>query len=227
MFDFKVLVKRHKGKDEGKIVWFYNILTGGGAIYQDWKMLAPVKEPLSPPLMDTGVKDVKGKPIYEGDLVKVNDSCYSELVGEVKFKHGAFYLDCPIQDENYKNTVILLFDCDSRDLEIVGNVYEAKLIVKIDEQLYHSQRVGDKVLITADSLHPFDYPYELGVALTFVGRGIAKKEIEAFIDFSKLFGKESFYRFVFDKENLTIKDFGKEITFEELPEDVKKEIKRG
>ncbi len=82
-------------------------------------------------------------------------------------------------------------------------------------------------MITAESLHPFDYPYELGVALTFVARKIDKKEIEVFVDFTKLFGKEKFYRFVFDKENVTIKDFGKEITFEELPEEVKKEVKGG
>ena len=143
MFDFKVLVKRLKGKDEGKIVWFYNILTGGGVIYQDWKMLTPVKNPLSPPLMFTGYKDSQSKDIYEGDIVEIDftpvaTNSYKTKAKVVRAENGCFVLEAievPETIPKFMNKDMLLvidnklplMDALKRYKVVVkGNIYEEK-----------------------------------------------------------------------------------------------------
>ncbi len=143
MLDFKVLVKRLKGKDEGKIVWFYNILTGGGVIYQDWKMLTPVKNPLSPPLMFTGYKDNQSKDIYEGDVVEIDftpiaTQDYKAKAKVVRNENGCFVLELvetPKTIPKFVNRDMLLLTDDRLLLKdalekykivVKGNIYEEK-----------------------------------------------------------------------------------------------------
>lgn len=58
-------------------------------------------------LQYTGVKDCKGMPIYEGDIVEINDESKTKL--PVCFNHGKFVPVC---------------EYSSNDLKIIGNVFK-------------------------------------------------------------------------------------------------------
>lgn len=62
-----------------------------------------------------GLKDSKGTPIYEGDILKWNGS----IIGEVEFRDATFVIG---EDKNTR----LLFDISERsdELEVVGNRFQ-------------------------------------------------------------------------------------------------------
>lgn len=60
----------------------------------------------------TGIIDIKGKEIYEGDIVSGNDGRKYKVV----FFEGGFLL------EGHTNT--LQFVCDYFKLKVIGNIYE-------------------------------------------------------------------------------------------------------
>ena len=72
--------------------------------------------------MFTGLKDKKGKEIYEGDLVKLLDTI-DEIVCVVKYAYGSYIL------ENGEYTEYL-GEVEERFLEVVGNIYENKKLME-------------------------------------------------------------------------------------------------
>ena len=66
----------------------------------------------------TGLKDCKGRDIYEGDIIR-DDNSYRK--GKVIFENGAFVID---YGKHIDKT--LLRDCNS-EVKVIGNIYEGNI----------------------------------------------------------------------------------------------------
>ena len=78
----------------------------------------------------TGLKDMRDKEIYEGDIVIVHHSD-GDLTGIIKFGRGMFYIDCLPQEDHLFSNCIFTFDMiDTMDIEVIGNIYEHKHLLE-------------------------------------------------------------------------------------------------
>ncbi|CEQ01595.1 phage protein TIGR01671 [[Clostridium] sordellii] len=69
----------------------------------------------------TGLKDIKGKEIYEGDIVKFHSQYYQEdIVGSIKFGYGMYFIDDGGFDLYAKHDIC----------EVIGNIYNDKELLK-------------------------------------------------------------------------------------------------
>ncbi len=75
-------------------------------------------------------KDMRDREIYEGDIVKIHHPD-GELIGIVKFGDGEFYIDCPPQDHLFSNCILSFSTTDTRDVEVIGNIYEHKHLLEV------------------------------------------------------------------------------------------------
>lgn len=73
------------------------------------------------------LKDKNGKEIYEGDIVKFNNS-FGVLTGMIRY-----YANCkPIIKSNNKRSVDIA-ECNEEDLKVIGNIYENAELLEGEE----------------------------------------------------------------------------------------------
>lgn len=80
-------------------------------------------------LQYTGLKDINGVEIYEGDIVIQNPmtSTLYPITGVVKFDEGAYWVD------NGKDARILFSEIDTN--EILGNTYENPDLLEVEKNV--------------------------------------------------------------------------------------------
>ena len=115
----------------GKFGIFYVNPSNNGIDENDTASLSPfnTRYPDDIPLMQfTGLKDVNGKDIYEGDICEWNG--WGKNISKVEFKNGAFSLSSkyggkgqPI-GERYKWQDMGASGEEELKLKVIGNIYE-------------------------------------------------------------------------------------------------------
>jgi len=111
---FRALAPVLKGKDKGKLKWFYNILTDGSAvyIYAPNMGIQPLKD-VKALCRSVNYWDKNDVEIYEGDILKTNiDYMPTYVVKSVE----QFWVDRGLCE-----------DFEFAELEVIGNIFESEL----------------------------------------------------------------------------------------------------
>ncbi len=96
-------------------------------------------------------------------------------------------------------------------------------IVKIhNEPAFYIKRVGDSIVVVAIRMHPFEYPHELGKALSKVSKTIKSDKVPVYLDMTKLYGREKLFKFFYLKAADNIETLSEaNIEYSDLSADIK------
>ena len=147
-FFFRQLARTRR---EGKVVWFSVFPESDrcGVVHTPHTGLHYLKNPLSPVLQCTGLKDKKGAPIWEGDIVEVwyDDIRYAKEIVWIEKKAGFGYRDVEwrrgkkeefaftFSEANYYENIKVIGNRFIAPLELYKElVEECRLEVEIDER---------------------------------------------------------------------------------------------
>jgi len=73
-------------------------------------------------------------------------------------------------------------------------------IVRIrNEPAFYIEKVGDSIVVVAIRMHPFEYPHELGKALSKVARTIKSDKVPVYLDMTSLYGHKKLFKFFYLK----------------------------
>ncbi len=147
-FFFRQLARTRR---EGKVVWFSVFPESDrcGVVHTPHTGLHYLKNPISPVLQCTGLKDKKGAPIWEGDIVEVwyDDIRYAKEIVWIEEKAGFGYRDVErrrgkkeefaftFSEANYYENIKVIGNRFIAPLELYKElVEECRLEVEIDER---------------------------------------------------------------------------------------------
>ena len=128
-FDFRQLART---RGEGKVVWFSVFPESNrcGVIDAPHTGLHYLKDPLSPVLQCTGLKDERGVPIWEGDIVEVwyDDHRYAEEIVWIEDRAGFGYRD--VEERNGRKEELAFTFAEANyyeNIKVIGNRFIAPL----------------------------------------------------------------------------------------------------
>ena len=116
-FKFRAWDKETKTMHEVESLYPYKdeATQGGELFFKDFKTSYYFPEEVEL-MQSTGLKDKNGKLIYEGDVVKQNNTIYS-----VNWLNGTFCFKDTLNGENYTVEFVV-----PEKQEVIGNMYENK-----------------------------------------------------------------------------------------------------
>lgn len=81
----------------------------------------------------TGIKDINGAKIYEGDILKCLDTNGDNYLSFVRYDGGAFAIDINCCDYDY-TAIGWALSGDVDDVEVIGNVHDNPELLKGGEK---------------------------------------------------------------------------------------------
>lgn len=118
-------IKARAWDEDNKKMWYWS----SNNIYNDfWHHCRTLKHPI---MLYSGIKDINGKEIYEGDIIKGGYVGYNIgiIIGEVIFDEGQFILKAK-GSSRYSNTPVWFPVYSATEREVIGNIYENPELIK-------------------------------------------------------------------------------------------------
>jgi uncharacterized phage protein (TIGR01671 family) len=117
---FRAWDKKRKEMSVGELSFHYDNQVGIDHVYLD-----QIREVEDYILMQyTGLKDINGKEIYEGDMVKTKWQSKAEMIWvEKEAAYGLRTIDEEVKDE-------IMYGFKDQEMEVIGNIYENKDLLK-------------------------------------------------------------------------------------------------
>lgn len=77
----------------------------------------------------TGLKDMSGTDIWEGDIMRIPETCFNaEIIGRVLFEEDAYYI-IPLQDGYLWG---LHWSLRKHNAKVIGNIYNSPELLKTE-----------------------------------------------------------------------------------------------
>lgn len=125
-----------RGKSENTDMWVYGKLfesVASSFIIRNNNIIDLVQVNQDTIGQYTGIKDINGVKIYEGDILKCLDTDGDNYLSLVRYDDGAFTIDVNYCDYDY-TAIGWALSVDVDDVEVIGNVHDNPELLKGDEK---------------------------------------------------------------------------------------------